>query len=147
MASGAPLEGPGKADKLIRDLDPFASLALAYAAIAGVWLFVSGLIAGNLVFGVLLRVTPLVDANNVPVERGRATVACRLIPGRSCPLARMLVEAHRAQSGCEDPGASRSARDHGTRGERVRWTPRRLRIATRPGVRPGESRFLIAGAS
>ncbi|MCL4798961.1 MAG: recombinase [Burkholderiales bacterium] len=45
-ASGGPLAGPGKADKLLHDLDPVASLALAHAAIAGVWLFVSGLIAG-----------------------------------------------------------------------------------------------------
>lgn len=36
-----------KAPKLIHELDPFASLALLHAAFAGVFLFISGLIAGS----------------------------------------------------------------------------------------------------
>lgn len=36
-----------KADKLIHELDPFTSLAILHAAFAGVFLFLSGLIAGN----------------------------------------------------------------------------------------------------
>jgi site-specific recombinase len=45
-ASGAHPASPDKAQRLLHDLDPLASLALLHAAIAGVWLFVSGLIAG-----------------------------------------------------------------------------------------------------
>jgi site-specific recombinase len=45
-ASGAHLASPEKAQRLLHDIDPLASLALLHAAIAGVWLFVSGLIAG-----------------------------------------------------------------------------------------------------
>jgi len=37
---------PEKAQTILHDLHPFASLALFHAAIAGVWLFMSGLIAG-----------------------------------------------------------------------------------------------------
>lgn len=36
-----------KADKLLRDLDPFRSKAILHACIAGVFLFISGIIAGN----------------------------------------------------------------------------------------------------
>jgi site-specific recombinase len=43
---GAPLVDAGKAHHLLQDLNPFASLALFHAAIAGVWLFLSGLISG-----------------------------------------------------------------------------------------------------
>ena len=44
--SGVPMIDPDKADSLLHDLDPFRSLALPHAAIAGVYLFLSGLIAG-----------------------------------------------------------------------------------------------------
>ena len=42
----APLLGPGAAAYQLEALHPFASAALFHAAIAGVWLFVAGLIAG-----------------------------------------------------------------------------------------------------
>ncbi|MEC7120994.1 MAG: recombinase, partial [Pseudomonadota bacterium] len=45
-SSGAPLMTPYKAEALLHDINPFISLAIPHAAIAGVWLFVSGLIAG-----------------------------------------------------------------------------------------------------
>jgi len=44
--TGAPMIDTGKAGHLLHDLDPFHSLALPHAAIAGVYLFLSGLIAG-----------------------------------------------------------------------------------------------------
>lgn len=43
---GQPLMGADKAHKLIQELSPFESLALFHAAIAGVCLFVAGLISG-----------------------------------------------------------------------------------------------------
>ncbi|HQR53435.1 MAG TPA: site-specific recombinase [Burkholderiales bacterium] len=45
-ASGKAIASPEKAVTLLHDLDPVASPALFYAAIAGVWLFASGLISG-----------------------------------------------------------------------------------------------------
>ncbi|MBI3285660.1 MAG: site-specific recombinase [Burkholderiales bacterium] len=44
--SGRHLASPDKAQYLLHDLDPFGSLALPHAAIAGVCLFLSGLISG-----------------------------------------------------------------------------------------------------
>ncbi|WP_321156119.1 site-specific recombinase [Psychrobacter sp. LV10R520-6] len=44
--TGTPMIDPDKAGHLLHDLDPFRSLALPHAAIAGVYLFLSGLIAG-----------------------------------------------------------------------------------------------------
>jgi len=44
--TGAPMIDTEKAGHLLHDLDPFRSLALPHAAIAGVYLFLSGLIAG-----------------------------------------------------------------------------------------------------
>lgn len=44
--TGTPMIGSERADHLLHDLDPFRSLALPHAAIAGVYLFLSGLIAG-----------------------------------------------------------------------------------------------------
>jgi site-specific recombinase len=46
MLTGAHLVSPQKAIHLLHDIDPFHSLALFYAAIAGVCLFVAGLISG-----------------------------------------------------------------------------------------------------
>ncbi len=43
---GEPLVDPATSDYLLQELRPLAGLALFYAAIAGVWLFLSGLIAG-----------------------------------------------------------------------------------------------------
>ena len=45
-ATGKPIASPQKAEHLLHDLDPVASLALFHAAIAGVWLFMAGLISG-----------------------------------------------------------------------------------------------------
>lgn len=45
-AKGGPFIDTGKALHLLDDLDPIASFALPHAAVAGVWLFVSGLISG-----------------------------------------------------------------------------------------------------
>ncbi|MDB5747772.1 MAG: recombinase [Massilia sp.] len=44
--TGQHLVTPDKAHHLLHDIDPFGSPALFYAAIAGVWLFVAGLISG-----------------------------------------------------------------------------------------------------
>jgi len=44
--TGAPLMTPYKAEALLDDINPFISWSIFYAAIAGVWLFVAGLIAG-----------------------------------------------------------------------------------------------------
>jgi site-specific recombinase len=46
LSTGTHVISPEKAHGILHDLDPFASLALFHAAIAGVWLFMSGLIAG-----------------------------------------------------------------------------------------------------
>ncbi|MEO9383103.1 site-specific recombinase [Chromobacterium phragmitis] len=43
---GAPVVDAAKAQKLLHEIDPVSSLALPHAAIAGVFLFLSGLIAG-----------------------------------------------------------------------------------------------------
>jgi site-specific recombinase len=43
---GEPLANTQKAEKMLAELHPFASLSLWYAAIAGVWLFTAGLISG-----------------------------------------------------------------------------------------------------
>jgi site-specific recombinase len=45
-AFGRHLVGPEKAQHLLHEIDPLHSPALLYAAVAGVWLFVSGLISG-----------------------------------------------------------------------------------------------------
>lgn len=45
-AKGGPFIDAGKALHLLHDLDPLRSLALLHAAVAGVWLFLSGLITG-----------------------------------------------------------------------------------------------------
>ncbi len=44
--SGQHMVDPAKAHHLLADIDPFHGPALFYAAIAGVWLFVAGLISG-----------------------------------------------------------------------------------------------------
>jgi site-specific recombinase len=46
MISGSHLVDPAKARHLLADIDPFHGPALFYAAVAGVWLFVAGLISG-----------------------------------------------------------------------------------------------------
>ena len=46
-ATGVHFVSPEKAHHLLADIDPFHSLAIFYAAIAGVCLFLSGLIAGH----------------------------------------------------------------------------------------------------
>ena len=46
-ATGAHFIAPEEAHQLMADIDPFHSLAVFYAAIAGVCLFLSGLIAGH----------------------------------------------------------------------------------------------------
>lgn len=45
-ATGMPLAGPDKLAHLLHDLDPVHSLAVPHAAIAGICLFLSGLVAG-----------------------------------------------------------------------------------------------------
>lgn len=45
-ATGAALAPPAKADRLLHDLHPLASLALFHAAIAGACLFLAGLVSG-----------------------------------------------------------------------------------------------------
>lgn len=48
-----------KSDKLLHELDPFTSLAIPHAAIAGVFLFLSGLIAGSVTNASIHRHVPL----------------------------------------------------------------------------------------
>ena len=44
--TGSPLVDHGKAEQLLEDLRPIAGYGMAHAAIAGVWLFVAGLVSG-----------------------------------------------------------------------------------------------------
>jgi site-specific recombinase len=46
LATGVAVATPQKAEHLLHELDPIKSLALFHAAIAGVWLFMAGLISG-----------------------------------------------------------------------------------------------------
>ncbi len=46
QAGGVPVVRPDKAVKMLHDLHPWQSLALLHAAIAGVWLFVAGIVSG-----------------------------------------------------------------------------------------------------
>ncbi len=46
LSTGSHVIAPEQAHGILHDLDPIASLALFHAAIAGLWLFMSGLIAG-----------------------------------------------------------------------------------------------------
>ncbi len=46
LSTGSHVVSPDTARGMLHDLRPFASLALLHAAIAGIWLFASGLIAG-----------------------------------------------------------------------------------------------------
>jgi len=46
VLAGAPSIPPEKAEHLLHDINPFTSLAIVHAAIAGVWLFLTGLISG-----------------------------------------------------------------------------------------------------
>jgi len=45
-SSGTPMLDPAKSASMIAELDPIAGYALLHAAIAGVWLFFSGLVSG-----------------------------------------------------------------------------------------------------
>lgn len=47
VSGSGPLIPVDKAASLLHDVSPFASLALFYAAIAGVWLFMAGLVTGH----------------------------------------------------------------------------------------------------
>jgi site-specific recombinase len=44
--SGVPVAGPDKAARMLHDVHPLASLALLHAAIAGVYLFLAGVVSG-----------------------------------------------------------------------------------------------------
>jgi site-specific recombinase len=48
-----------KSEKMLHELDPFGSLAIPHAAIAGVFLFISGLIAGSITNASIHRNVPL----------------------------------------------------------------------------------------
>lgn len=47
-----------KADKLLKDLDPFESKAILHACIAGIFLFISGVISGNISNNSVFHQTP-----------------------------------------------------------------------------------------
>lgn len=58
-----------KADTLLRDLDPFKSKALFHASIAGVYLFISGIIAGNIGNNAVYYKIPKRIAKNMIINR------------------------------------------------------------------------------
>lgn len=58
-----------KAEKLLSDLDPFKSKAILHACIAGVYLFISGIIAGNVGNNSVFFQMPKRIANNVMIVR------------------------------------------------------------------------------
>lgn len=52
---GAPIAGPEKAQAIVREIDPLRSPALFHAAITGVWLTLSGIVAGYATSAVAAR--------------------------------------------------------------------------------------------
>jgi len=58
MAFGAPLASVEKAHHLIEEIDPLHSLAIPHAAITGLWLTLSGIVAGYVSSSVMARHVP-----------------------------------------------------------------------------------------
>lgn len=60
---------PDKADHLLKDLDPIHSKAILHASIAGVYLFISGIIAGNVGNNSVFYQIPKRIAKNTSISR------------------------------------------------------------------------------
>lgn len=58
-----------KSDKLLKDLDPFESKAILHACIAGFYLFISGIISGNIGNNSIFYQIPDRIAKNLPIRR------------------------------------------------------------------------------
>lgn len=58
-----------RADKLLKDLDPFESKAILHACIAGFYLFISGIISGNIGNNSVFFQIPDRIAKNLPIRR------------------------------------------------------------------------------
>ncbi|MCX8531167.1 recombinase [Chryseobacterium luquanense] len=58
-----------KSDKLLKDLDPFKSKAILHACIAGFYLFISGIISGNIGNNSIFYQIPDRIAKNIPIRR------------------------------------------------------------------------------
>lgn len=58
-----------KSDKLLKDLDPFESKAILHACIAGFYLFISGIISGNIGNNSVFYQIPDRIAKNLPIKR------------------------------------------------------------------------------
>lgn len=58
-----------KSDKLLKDLDPFKSKAILHACIAGFYLFISGIISGNIGNNSVFYQIPDRIAKNLPIRR------------------------------------------------------------------------------
>ena len=85
---GAPIADVEKAEHLAHELDPFTSLALAHAALTGVFLSISGIVAGY--------VTSSVIARHVPERIARAP---RLVAVLGRPRAARLAAATESGAG------------------------------------------------
>ncbi|MDQ3035910.1 MAG: site-specific recombinase [Myxococcota bacterium] len=73
---GAPIASPEKASDMVLALDPLASPAIAHAAITGVWLAFSGIVAGYAANSSIARHVPDRIARSAPLQRwlGRRNV-------------------------------------------------------------------------
>lgn len=58
-----------RSDKLLRDLDPFRSKAVLHASIAGFYLFISGIISGNIGNNSVFYQIPERIAKNIPIRK------------------------------------------------------------------------------
>lgn len=58
-----------RSDKLLRDLDPFKSKAILHACIAGFYLFISGIISGNIGNNSVFYQIPERISKNIPIRR------------------------------------------------------------------------------
>lgn len=58
-----------KSDRLLKDLDPFKSKAILHACIAGFYLFISGIISGNIGNNSVFYQIPDRIAKNLPIKR------------------------------------------------------------------------------
>ncbi|WP_445432836.1 recombinase [Chryseobacterium indoltheticum] len=58
-----------KSDRLLKDLDPFKSKAILHACIAGFYLFISGIISGNIGNNSVFYQIPDRIAKNLPIRR------------------------------------------------------------------------------
>jgi site-specific recombinase len=58
-----------RSDKLLKDLDPFKSKAILHASIAGFYLFISGIISGNIGNNSVFYQIPERIAKNIPIRR------------------------------------------------------------------------------